>query len=284
MPSPDPVTSRRGFFWTGIERVESPFGTVVRGPMYVEWEEPVEVTQPYPIVLIHGGGGQGLDWMQTFDGRPGWAPLLVAARLQGLRRRPPGPRALVPASRRHRADGGAVPVRGRRRDLPLADRGADVAPHRAPAHAVARHGRGRRSGAGGDRGLQRADARAEGLPGARPVARRRAAGPHRPRGAHGALARRSRRLAHRRRAARPRQGARRDRGDRPAVRRAPPARADARLRADHRAADLRPAGRTTRPSWAASRGGCPTSPASRSPTSRLRRRRSCTSTTRWWTS
>ena len=77
MPSRDPVTSRRGFFWTGIERVQSPFGTVVRGPMYVEWEEPVEVTQPYPIVLIHGGGGQGLDWLQTFDGRPGWAPLLV---------------------------------------------------------------------------------------------------------------------------------------------------------------------------------------------------------------
>ena len=25
-----------------------------------------------------GGGGQGLDWMQTYDGRPGWAPLLVA--------------------------------------------------------------------------------------------------------------------------------------------------------------------------------------------------------------
>jgi pimeloyl-ACP methyl ester carboxylesterase len=77
MPSHDPLTSRRGFFWTGIERVESPYGTVVRGPMYVEWEEPVEVTRPYPIVLIHGGGGQGLDWMQTFDGRPGWAPLLV---------------------------------------------------------------------------------------------------------------------------------------------------------------------------------------------------------------
>jgi len=75
--SPDPVTSRRGFFWTGIERIQSQYGTVVRGPMYVEWEEPVEVTQPYPIVLIHGGGGQGLDWMQTYDGRPGWAPLLV---------------------------------------------------------------------------------------------------------------------------------------------------------------------------------------------------------------
>jgi pimeloyl-ACP methyl ester carboxylesterase len=75
--SAEPVTSRRGFFWTGAERVDGPWGTVVRAPMYVEWEQPVEVTKPLPIVLIHGGGGQGLDWMQTYDGRPGWAPLLV---------------------------------------------------------------------------------------------------------------------------------------------------------------------------------------------------------------
>jgi pimeloyl-ACP methyl ester carboxylesterase len=77
-PYGEPVTSRRGFFWTGAEKVDGPFGTVVRAPMYVEWEAPPEVTQPYPIVLVHGGGGQGLDWKQTADGRPGWAPMLVA--------------------------------------------------------------------------------------------------------------------------------------------------------------------------------------------------------------
>jgi pimeloyl-ACP methyl ester carboxylesterase len=76
-PFGEPVTSRRGFFWVGAERVDGPFGTVVRAPMYVEWEAPPEVTQPYPIVLIHGGGGQGLDWMGTHDGRPGWSRLLV---------------------------------------------------------------------------------------------------------------------------------------------------------------------------------------------------------------
>jgi pimeloyl-ACP methyl ester carboxylesterase len=75
--SPEPTTSRRGFFWVGVERVDGPWGTVARAPMYVEWEEPVEVTQPYPLVLIHGGGGQGLDWMGTHDGRPGWSTLLV---------------------------------------------------------------------------------------------------------------------------------------------------------------------------------------------------------------
>src|SRR5215207_6437834 len=79
MPSASdkPITSRRGFFWTGAERFDGPWGTVIRAPMYVHWEAPVEVTHPFPIVLIHGGGGQGLDWMGTFDGRPGWSTMLV---------------------------------------------------------------------------------------------------------------------------------------------------------------------------------------------------------------
>ncbi len=76
-PTGEPVTARRGFFWVGAERVDGPWGTVVRAPMYVEWEAPPEVTQPYPIVLIHGGGGQGLDWKGTHDGRPGWSTLLL---------------------------------------------------------------------------------------------------------------------------------------------------------------------------------------------------------------
>jgi pimeloyl-ACP methyl ester carboxylesterase len=31
------------------------------------------------VVLVHGGGGQGTDWLSTPDGRPGWAPILVEA-------------------------------------------------------------------------------------------------------------------------------------------------------------------------------------------------------------
>lgn len=77
LSSDQPIASRRGFFWTGTEQVEGPFGTVIRAPMYVEWEAPAKVTRPWPIVLIHGGGGQGLDWMGTPDGRPGWATMLV---------------------------------------------------------------------------------------------------------------------------------------------------------------------------------------------------------------
>ena len=70
-----PVTSRRGHFWVGAE--PDPATGVARGPMFVYWEAPVEVTNPYPIVLVHGGGGQGLDYLGTPDGRPGWSTLLV---------------------------------------------------------------------------------------------------------------------------------------------------------------------------------------------------------------
>ena len=70
-----PITSRRGHFWVGAE--PEPSTGVARGPMFVYWEAPVEVTKPYPIVLVHGGGGQGLDYLGTPDGRAGWATLLV---------------------------------------------------------------------------------------------------------------------------------------------------------------------------------------------------------------
>ena len=71
------VTSRRGVFWVGDETVSLPQGTVPRGQMFVQWEAPATVTKPYPIVLVHGGGGQGTDWLGTPDGRPGWATFLL---------------------------------------------------------------------------------------------------------------------------------------------------------------------------------------------------------------
>lgn len=66
------------YFWVGVERAEVASGTYVNGKqMYVEYWLPREVKHPYPIVLVHGGGGQGLDWIGTPDGRRGWAPMLV---------------------------------------------------------------------------------------------------------------------------------------------------------------------------------------------------------------
>lgn len=58
-------TSRRGHFWVTAERVAIDGGTFQRGPMFVAWEAPERVTQPYPIVLVHGGTLQGTEWMDT---------------------------------------------------------------------------------------------------------------------------------------------------------------------------------------------------------------------------
>ena len=72
-------TVRRGHFWVPGERVERDGKTYQRGPMFAEWEAPERVTRPHPIVLVHGGGFQGTEWLDTPDGRPGWAQRLVEA-------------------------------------------------------------------------------------------------------------------------------------------------------------------------------------------------------------
>src|SRR6478609_1306942 len=66
------------YFFVGVERVDLARGSFVSGKqMYVEAFVPAQVRRPYPIVLVHGGGGQGLDWMGTPDGRRGWATILL---------------------------------------------------------------------------------------------------------------------------------------------------------------------------------------------------------------
>jgi hypothetical protein len=68
--------ARHGFFYAGGRYVgelgpdkESTMG----GAMYVEVLVPKQIRSPYPIVFLHGAGQTGVDWLQTPDGRPGWA-------------------------------------------------------------------------------------------------------------------------------------------------------------------------------------------------------------------
>lgn len=73
-----PVRSvRRGHFWIPGDRIEQNGLTFQQGPMYVEWEAPKEISRPFPVVLMHGGGFQGTEWFDTPDGRPGWAQRFV---------------------------------------------------------------------------------------------------------------------------------------------------------------------------------------------------------------
>jgi pimeloyl-ACP methyl ester carboxylesterase len=68
-----------GFFWTGMERRATPGGTVIAGQAYVEYFIPTALTKPWPILMLHGGGGQGTDYLGTPDGREGWAKYFVRA-------------------------------------------------------------------------------------------------------------------------------------------------------------------------------------------------------------
>ncbi len=70
-------SSRRGQFWIPSERFEAGGKTYQRGPLFVSWEAPERSPRAFPIVLIHGGAMQGTEWMDTPDGRPGWAQRLV---------------------------------------------------------------------------------------------------------------------------------------------------------------------------------------------------------------
>ena len=66
------------YFFVGVERVDLARGATVNGKqMSVDYMIPARVRHPYPIVLVHGGGGQGTDWIATPDGRPGWAQYLL---------------------------------------------------------------------------------------------------------------------------------------------------------------------------------------------------------------
>lgn len=61
-----------GYFWIGAEEKKMPYGTILTGQMYVQYLTPAQVRHPYPIVLVHGGGGSMLHYMGIGE-QSGWA-------------------------------------------------------------------------------------------------------------------------------------------------------------------------------------------------------------------
>jgi pimeloyl-ACP methyl ester carboxylesterase len=68
----------QGGFFVGVQRKSMPYGTIALGQMFVQYMIPAEKRHPYPVVLVHGGGGQGTH-MMGIGGRPGWAHYFVQA-------------------------------------------------------------------------------------------------------------------------------------------------------------------------------------------------------------
>jgi len=68
----------QGCFWVGVQRKSMAYGTIAQGQMYVQYMIPAEKRYPYPVVMVHGGGGQGCH-MMGIGGRPGWVHYFVQA-------------------------------------------------------------------------------------------------------------------------------------------------------------------------------------------------------------
>ncbi|MET0366646.1 MAG: alpha/beta hydrolase [Methylobacterium sp.] len=76
-PAPgDPVT-RASYFFVGGRYQKVGEKTLMVGQMFVEVRTPAKVTQPYPVVMVHGLAQSGLNFMTTPDGRSGWAQRFV---------------------------------------------------------------------------------------------------------------------------------------------------------------------------------------------------------------
>jgi pimeloyl-ACP methyl ester carboxylesterase len=72
-----PLTlARQGCFFTGGRYTED--GQAMRGQCFVHFQVPAEETG-LPVVMIHGTGQTGTNFMTTPDGRPGWAEDFLAA-------------------------------------------------------------------------------------------------------------------------------------------------------------------------------------------------------------
>jgi pimeloyl-ACP methyl ester carboxylesterase len=97
----------QGCFWVGVHHKQMPYGTIAQGQMYVQYMIPAERRYQYPVVMVHGGGGQGTH-MMGIGGRPGWVHYFVQAGYAvywvdrpGFGRSPYAPDALGPSHLRN---------------------------------------------------------------------------------------------------------------------------------------------------------------------------------------
>ena len=72
VPATFKPAQREGYFFVG-GRYETVAGKdLATGQMFVQFHAPVEVTQPFPVVMVHGTAQTGVNFLATPDGRRGW--------------------------------------------------------------------------------------------------------------------------------------------------------------------------------------------------------------------
>jgi pimeloyl-ACP methyl ester carboxylesterase len=66
------VLMEQGYFFVGGRYTKTSDGQIRSGQMYVQYQIPQNIRHQYPIVMWHGGGQTGTNFMGTPDGRRGW--------------------------------------------------------------------------------------------------------------------------------------------------------------------------------------------------------------------
>jgi pimeloyl-ACP methyl ester carboxylesterase len=64
--------ARQGYFFVGGHLFPVNGDQAMAGQMFVQYQVPAGTTKPYPVVMVHGGGQTGTNFLGTPDGRPGW--------------------------------------------------------------------------------------------------------------------------------------------------------------------------------------------------------------------
>ena len=67
------VIAKQGYFFIAGKYSAGKDGQVMSGQMFVQFQIPQNKKHRYPIIMWHGGGQTGTNFLGTPDGRPGWA-------------------------------------------------------------------------------------------------------------------------------------------------------------------------------------------------------------------
>jgi pimeloyl-ACP methyl ester carboxylesterase len=69
--------AEQGYFYVGGRYTTSKDGQIMAGQMFVQYQAPQPRKHPYPVVMWHGGGQTGTNFLGTPDGRKGWAQFFL---------------------------------------------------------------------------------------------------------------------------------------------------------------------------------------------------------------
>jgi pimeloyl-ACP methyl ester carboxylesterase len=76
-PTSGVATGQQGYFFVGGNYTQTKDGQIMTGQMFVQYQIPRERRHALPIVMWHGGGQTGTNFLGTPDGRSGWADYFV---------------------------------------------------------------------------------------------------------------------------------------------------------------------------------------------------------------